>query len=215
VITFEEAGRRYSELRGRRATGQLSEQEFHAALAQLRVQDARGVWWTLDPGGNWLWWNGSAWAVTQQAGGAPPAAAAARAPVRAPAKRGGRPWQTLSVLGGLVAAAGYYYYSSLRSEQEGGVDWQSAALIALVPILLSILRKPVDQLLQPFQAIRSKVPPLVLVGAGLIAPYVAAYYLYDQNVPGIGRLIQYEYMRVTLVVGTLLSYVILRTPVKR
>ena len=212
-MTFEEAGRRYSELRGRRAAGQLSEHEFHAALAQLRVQDAQGTWWTLDPGGNWLYWSGSAWAPAQSA--APPSGEPARHQHTAPARRSGGRWGIVSVLGGFVAGAGYFYYSSLRADYEGGVDWQSTALIVLMPLLLALFRRPVDALLRPLQSLRSKVPPLVLIGAGLIVPYVVAHYIYGQDLPGLGRMIEYEYMRTTLVIGTLLSYVILRTPARR
>lgn len=216
-MTFEEASRRYSELNGRRLAGRMTPREFYAAVTQLRVQDAKGVWWTLDPGGGgWLWWNGSAWAPAQPAGASTDQArASAFGPASARARpRPRRPWEMISVVGGFVAGAVYYYYSTLRADYEGS-DWQSAALIALMPVALMLLRKPTDTLLRPLQSIRSKIPPLVLVGAGLVAPYLAAYYLYDQELPGVGRLIQYEYMRVTLVVGTLLSYVILRTPMKR
>lgn len=217
-MTFEEAARRYAELNGRRLAGHMGPQEFQAAVAQLRVQDARGVWWTLDPSsGGWLWWNGAAWAPAQsaahQAGASgSPAGMARAAPAR---RRSGGSWGIVSILGGFVAGAGYYYYSSLRADREGGVDWQSTALIILMPLLLAAFRRPIDGLLRPLQGFRSKIPPLALVGAGLIAPYVVAHYLYDQNLPGVGRLIQYEYMRTTLVFGTLISYVILRTPARR
>ena len=251
-MDFDEAGRRYADLRARRQAGQLDSRQFATAVAQLRVQDAQGVWWTLDPDGRWLRWNGSAWVAppaAAAAGGTRPAGGGARAatsPSRADrattlrpqaggaAKTAGlllsRPqsfWNRVSIVGGLVAGVGYLYYSSLRAAGEGGIDWQGAALMILMPLLLTLFRGPIDALLRPLNGIKARVPRLVLIGAGLITPYVCAYYLYNNNallqalpqglrsaLYGSYGLIQYEYMRTTLVVGTLLSYAILRMPPK-
>jgi hypothetical protein len=235
-MDFEEAGRRYVDLRARYGAGQLDQRQFADAVGRLRVQDAAGRWWTLDPDGGWLWWNGAAWvaAAGTQSGGAAVATRVAARPARRDAPAGSvfgktqRYWNLVSMLGGLVAGGGYYYYSSLRADREGGVDWLSAALIVLMPLLLTVFRGPLDALLRPLNAIKRRIPRLVLIGAGLVTPYLCAYYLYNNTallralppqivgpLYGGSGLIQYEYMRTTLVVGTLLSYVILRMPARR
>lgn len=62
-MTFEEAGQRYVQLRMAMTSGSLTMEDFNAAIAQLQVQDATGLWWQLDPSdGAWLFWNGQAWA---------------------------------------------------------------------------------------------------------------------------------------------------------
>jgi hypothetical protein len=230
VTNFEEAGRRYAELRARYQAGQLDPRQFADSVARLRVQDGSGAWWTLDPtGGQWLRWNGSAWVKPPTAGRSEAAGSAPRQTGSAGLLLGKtqRYWNLVSMIGGLVAGGGYYYYSNLRADREGGVDWQSAALIVLMPLLLTIFRRPIDALLRPLNGIKTRIPRLVLIGAGLVTPYVCSFYLYNnsallQSLPreivgplyGGAGLIQYEYMRTTLVVGTLLSYVILRLPPK-
>jgi len=62
-MTFEEAGQRFVQLRMAVNSGSLTIEAFNAAIGELRVQDATGQWWQLDPGdGAWLFWNGQAWA---------------------------------------------------------------------------------------------------------------------------------------------------------
>ena len=50
---------------------------------------------------------------------------------------------------------------------------------------------------------------LVLVGLGLAAPYLVAFILY--RLPFM-RLTQYPYMRACMVLGSVVAYLILRTP---
>ncbi|MFB3905596.1 MAG: hypothetical protein ACE15E_19285 [Acidobacteriota bacterium] len=62
-MTFEEAGQQYLQLRTALGAGSLTIDDYNAAIAQLRVQDATGQWWQIDPAdGAWLFWNGQAWA---------------------------------------------------------------------------------------------------------------------------------------------------------
>jgi hypothetical protein len=80
-MTFEEAARRYSELKAQRDSGELRPQEFMQLVAQLRLQDSAGKWWQVDAAsGNWLSWEGSAWIVDQPPVYPPPPPPAAEAP---------------------------------------------------------------------------------------------------------------------------------------
>ena len=87
IVTFDEALRQYADLRGRWQRGSLTQEQFVAAVGQLRVQDQRGVWWQLHPtAGTWLYYDGRAW----QSAPSPGAQASQRAaypPMAAPSAR--------------------------------------------------------------------------------------------------------------------------------
>jgi hypothetical protein len=56
-----ELERRYYELRGRLAAGQLDERQFEAAQRDLVGADGSGRLWTIDPSGHWLRHDGEHW----------------------------------------------------------------------------------------------------------------------------------------------------------
>ncbi len=96
-MDFQEGSRHYTILCEKRARGELDDAAFAAAVAAIRVTDASGYTWTLDTGGRWLYWNGSAWVAPP--GGPPAAGAGAPRPEAAPAKAAG-------AAGGTVPASG-------------------------------------------------------------------------------------------------------------
>lgn len=230
-MTFDDASRQYADLRARVQAGRLTQEQFFAAVAQLRVQDQRGVWWQLHPDGHWLFWDGQAWqtAPTQPAPTTArrPRKASARAPAqsrRTPAQsrqapagarssaartplaqRSQRWFDIVSILGGGAAGTLWYLYSSIRSEREG-TDIESSLIMALLPVAIVVLRGPLDRILALFDPLRRRIPRIILIGAGLAAPFVVATLLY-------GEYTEYPYLRISTVVGTLVSYLLIRTPV--
>lgn len=61
-IDFQEADRRYAELKRRRDSGTISDEEFDAQRQQLMVQDDEGRWWAKSrKTGEWNYHNGNAW----------------------------------------------------------------------------------------------------------------------------------------------------------
>jgi hypothetical protein len=121
-------------------------------------------------------------------------------------------WDALAIGGGALTGVLWYAYSSVRAVQEGGIkDPHTALLMLLIPIGIVAFRKPVDKLLLPLDAIRRRIPRLVLVGAGLAAPYAVAGHMYGKTYFGV-YMDQFPYMRAAMVVGILVSYIILRTP---
>jgi len=230
-VTFDEATRQYADLRARVHAGWMTQEQFAAAVGQLRVQDQRGVWWQLHPNGSWLYWDGRAWQAapsrTASAGPPPrsqPAAAPAQRPsvarpqaaTRAPrataddrhrplAQRSQGWFNTASIVGGGIAGVLWFLYSSIRSSREG-LDFVTPIIMVALPILITVLRGPIDRLLSVFDPIRTKIPRVILIGAGLAAPFVVATLLY-------GKQTEYPYLRLSTIWGTLASYVIIRTPV--
>jgi len=234
-MSFQQAMQRYSELCTQYHAQQLNDEQFCAAVNQLRVQDNRGDWWQLSYQGHWLRWNGVEWisanppnaeeglqlnadtmrqaagyaysaygAAQSMASGNTPAALRTVAGVLRPlAGKSERWWSIVSILGGGAAGGIWYWYSKLDNLP----DSTTALTMLAVPVVLSVLRRPIDRLLAPLLPIRRKIPRLLLVGIGVAAPYFTAVFLYDSI-----RLTNYPYIRWTVFLGPLLSYMIIRTP---
>jgi hypothetical protein len=61
-MSFEEADRRYAELRRQRDSGALSAEEFDAQLKQLMIQDGDGLYWAKSRrSGEWMYYDGHTW----------------------------------------------------------------------------------------------------------------------------------------------------------
>lgn len=88
-----------------------------------------------------------------------------------------------------------------------GLDWITPVLMTALPMGFVFLRRELDQLLQPFQAIKQHIPKLVLLGIGIALPFLTAWFMY--RLLGIS---QYPLLRINTVVGLVLSYLVVRTP---
>ena len=122
------------------------------------------------------------------------------------AQRSQRWWDALAVLGGIVGAVLYLIYSSIRGSIEG-YDLLTPLIMVAIPLALVFYRGRIDRWLLPVQPIRRKIPKLVLIGAGLATPYAVASFLYS-----IVGLDEYWYMRCTIVLSTMIGYMLTRTP---
>jgi len=111
-------------------------------------------------------------------------------------------------IGGVFLAAGLLirYKSSLFETREG-LDLITPLLMLLLPILFVVFRKPIDAMLLPLDPLRRKIPRIVLIGMGLAVPYLVAHILYSWF-----NMAMYPFLRITVVLGTMVSYAILRTP---
>ena len=97
-----------------------------------------------------------------------------------------------------------------------GVDLVTPLLTTAIPLALVWFRRETDALLRPLQPLRTQIPGAVLIGMGLVAPFLVSGVIYGVGrfVPGVlrGFFIEYPYLRLSVVFGTLVSYAILRTP---
>ncbi len=219
TMNFDEATQRYTTLRQQYDAGQIDWNGLVAATGNLRLQDAEGRWWQIEPaGGIWHMWDGRAWVTTagQPTGASPGAVPADPAASAGNVRKGNKQkkplaqrsqkwWDAVSIVGGVVAAILWLMYTGLPASSEG-VDIITPILMVAIPTGLVFLRKPIDGLLKPIQPVRRHIPRLFLIGGGLVAPYVVAWLLYDAGFR------QYEYMWVSLICGSLTAYAILRTP---
>lgn len=219
-MTFEQAAQAFASLQAQWRAGQISPEQFQASVAQLRVQDGAGAWWQIDPtSGQWLQWDGNRWVqpIQNQALAAPAASAAPTRPANqgtvtsdlpigaAPAGWGQIVWDVITMLGCAGMAAAWYWYSGMA---ETAPDTKSCIAMVALPLALILLRPLTDRLLIKLQPFVVRIPRMVLLGMGLAVPFLVASQLY-------GRYTQFDYMFKTLVISTLLSYVIFRTPMVR
>jgi hypothetical protein len=94
--------------------------------------------------------------------------------------------------------------------------WVIPLLILTIPVIFFSRRKQIaDAAKKAFGAQYPMVPRFVLVGAGLAAPFAVSYAIYvvGEYCPIPYLFANYPYLRVSVIFSTLISYVILRTPV--
>lgn len=238
-MDFAQAQQRYQQLVAQRSAGQISEQAYASAAGQLRVQDASGRWWAIDPGsGQWLAWNDSAWvpATPPQAMASPPPPPSAtgatggaeesiqqraqtlrqsldtksfmqEAREKPLSQRSEGWWNATAIFGGIISAVLWFLYSSIRGVAYEGLDLLTPILMVGIPVGQTLFRTPIDRLLLPLQEYRERVPKLVLTGAGLAAPFVVSWILYS-----VFRITQYRFLRWSVLLGSIVSYAIVRTP---
>jgi hypothetical protein len=61
-MNFQEAERRYAELKRQFDAGTIGIDDFNAERQRLMVQDDEGHWWAKSPSnGEWTYYDGSAW----------------------------------------------------------------------------------------------------------------------------------------------------------
>lgn len=102
---------------------------------------------------------------------------------------------------------------------EHPILWAVPLLLLTIPVIFFCLRSQIAAAaMSVFGSSEKLIPRFVLIGAGLAAPFAVAYIIYLLGqycpVPFVsGFFVQYPYMRISVVLSTLVSYVILRTPV--
>ncbi len=231
-MNFEEARKRFARLKEQWSHGHISEEQYIAAVNELRVTDASGVWWQPDvTTGGWIFWNGTAWVEGTPPQGAPPAqgrrgghAGASQSRTDEgvfmdmktfreishdkPLKERPQRWfDLLSILAGVVAAVLWSIYMSIRASSEG-IDFITPLLLIGIPVVLALYRGRIDDMLLPLQPWRKRLPRPVLLGLGIMTPFLTAFVLF--NVFGISN---FALLHWNLIIGILLSYAIVREPV--
>ncbi|MDD1696603.1 MAG: hypothetical protein LUQ54_06870, partial [Methanoregula sp.] len=122
-------------------------------------------------------------------------------------KRPQKWWDLFAILIGIVSAIIWLLYTGAPKTSEG-VDFLSLILMVGIPVVLVIYRAKIDTYLIGLQPFRHRLSKTVLIGMGLAAPYLTAFILF--NILGVSN---YPLMHWNLILGTAVSYAIMREPV--
>ena len=60
-MNLQQLEQSYLNLANQLKAGQITQQQFSAAIGPLRFQDEAGTWWQLREDGAWLRWDGKVW----------------------------------------------------------------------------------------------------------------------------------------------------------
>ena len=233
-MDFNEAEQKRIQFTARLRSGQLTPPQYARALTSLQVTDARGTIWQPNPSGDgWIFWTGTAWQPGTPPGiPGPGMVAGTGAPQKSAkdfnefksslmsvdefkkvskdvplAKRPQKWWDLLSILGGIVAAILWFLYGGIRSGREG-FDFITPLLMIAIPVILVWFRADIDQILLPLQPHRKKISKIILIGLGIAIPFLTAWILYN-----IFHISQYPLMQANIVIGTMVSYALVRDPI--
>jgi hypothetical protein len=99
----------------------------------------------------------------------------------------------------------WYAYTSLSPSSEGN-DLTTPLLIAGTPLLMQVLRKPLDKLMNPLYKLLNLLPRPLLVGAAFAVPLVLGGILTKSYGSGYGAL------RRSIVVSVVSGYILTRRP---
>lgn len=231
-MDFDEAQKRFARLTAQRSQGQITDDRYRTQVNELRVQDPSGNWWQPDPdSGGWIFWDGSAWVP-----GTPPKRAAPTQKTRRessksqpvpdsstkfmdmktfreisrtkPISQRPQKWfDLLSILGGIAVAVLWFIYGSIRASSEG-FDFITPILLIGIPVMLALYRSRIDDVLVSIQPFRQKFSRPLLIGLAIATPFLTAFLLF--NVLGFSN---YGLLHWNIILGTLLSYAIVREPV--
>jgi len=205
---FSQLRQQYHQLVAQRNAGRLSPQQFNQMVAQLRAQDHTGAWWTIHPQtGGFLRYDGRQWVSATPPGGAPPARppTAVRAATPVPAARPSR-WRALIPFGGLILSIScgvlWMLYTTLRVGQNEPVDLLTPLIMIALPLGMWFFRKPIDQLMRPFEPLRNGIPRPMRIGAAFALPIVIGLVCSSTSSYGYGA------MRWTVLISMVGAYIL-------
>src|SRR5215212_4513958 len=111
--TFEEAERRYVELKRRHDAGEIDEEHFDTERRRLMVQDDEGKWWAKSrKSGEWNYHDGSGWVAGSPPGYQPPRAS----PIESMPSRKPQPEQSEQLLSSQAALFNTLFRRKRRRE---------------------------------------------------------------------------------------------------
>lgn len=237
-MTFDEALRQYADLQARWQRGWLTQEQFVAAVSQLRVQDQRGVWWQLHPtAGTWLYYDGRTWQAAPSPTPQAPQRAAYPQSAAQPMRQGVAPAAARPMPAGVPGAVPRptggdrgkplaqrsQRWFNIASIVGGGV----AGTLWLLYSSIRSAREGID-VITPL--IMIALPIVFAVLRGPIDRLLSVFDPIRRRIPRIllvgaglaipfvvamllyGDQTEYPYLRLSTLWGTLASYVVLRTP---
>ena len=217
-MTLNQMMQAYQQLTSDFQAWRLDQASYSAALTRLMAINSENRWWSCTQEGGFVWYDGNRWLPGQPVVN-PPGASLAQPPVQAAAPLNNptlKGWRKIAstpilvMLPGAVIGGIWFFYTLVQlilGESEE-VDFLTPAILIGVPLLLWLLRKPVDKLLLPLQKFQTSFPFVMRLGIALAVPVLLGYGFTSIFTSG------YSAMQFTALVSTLFAYFLLHTPGK-
>ena len=215
-MTLNQMMQAYQQLTNDFNTRKIDKTTYSAALVRLRAIDEEKRWWSCTPEGGFVWYDGTHWLPGQPPMVSPPKGNPSQpsiqvAPQTNSPSKGWRKLTTtpfLAILPGAVVGGLWFLFTLLRLilGGTGGVDILTPVILSGVPLLLWLLRKPLDKLLLPLQKFHKSFPYAIRLGMALTVPMLLGC--------GCSTIITsgYTAMHFTALISTLFGYFLLRSP---
>lgn len=220
-MTISQMMQAYQQLTADFQAKRMDKASYSAALTHLMAVDEEKRWWSCTPEGQFVWHDGTRWipgnpvvspsqplvqAAPAVAGGSPAAAKKTGPPLKGWRKIASTP--ILAVLPGAVIGGIWFLYTILRLilGGQGGVDILTPVILVGVPLILWLLRKPVDKLLLPLQKVLGSFPFAIRVVIALAVPMLFGCGCSIITTSGNSA------MFLTALISTLFGYFLLHTP---
>jgi hypothetical protein len=182
-MTISQMMQAYQQLTDDFQAKRMDKASYSAALTRLMAIDDEKRWWSCTLQDGFVWHDGSRWIPGQPVVN-PPGVSPSQAPVQAapvaaqktyPPLKG---WQLiastpiLAILPGAVIGGLWFLYTLLRRilSGTGSVDILTPAILTGLPLLLWLLRKPLDKILLPLQKILGSFPYALRLIVALAIP---------------------------------------------
>lgn len=202
-------------------TRRMDKTAYSAALTQLKARDAEGRWWSCTPEGGFVWYDGKSWIPGQPVVNPAQSPARVASPTtvdqqaavvkKSPSVKGWRKLAStpiLAVLPGAVIGGIWFLYTLIQLilGKTGGVDILTPLILTSVPLLLWLLRKPLDKLLIPLQKFHKSFPYALRLGLAMAIPMLLGC--------GCSAIFRsgYSALHFTALMSTLFGYFLLRSP---
>jgi hypothetical protein len=220
-LTLNQMLQAYQQLTSDFQANRIDKVSYSAAISRLNALDAEKRWWACTPEGRFVWYDGSRWipgepvisAAQPPAKSAPTAFPGSQA-VAPPTKLRQSIWKKLAptpilaMLPGVVVGSIWFLYTLLQIilGKPEGVDILTPIILTGAPLLLWLLRKPLDKLMLPLQKFHASFPFALRMGVALVFPMLIGC--------GCSAISTYGYLalHLTALISTLFAYVMLHTP---
>ena len=215
-MTLNQMMQAYQQLTNDFNTRKIDKTTYSAALVRLRAIDEEKRWWSCTPEGGFVWYDGTRWLPGQPPMVSPPKGNPSQpsiqvAPQTNSPSKGWRKLTTtpfLAILPGAVVGGLWFLFTLMRLilGGTGGVDILTPVILSGVPLLIWLLRKPLDKLLLPLQKFHKSFPYAIRLGMALTVPMLLGC--------GCSTIITsgYTAMHFTALISTLFGYFLLRSP---
>lgn len=208
-MTIDQMMQAYQQLTADFQAHRIDHATYTTGLTSLKAWDAEKRWWSCTPQGTFVWYDGSRWIPGRLPVG--PAQPLLQAAPRLSGWRKLAATPILAILPGAVIGGIWFLYTLLRwiLDEGVGVDILTPIILITLPLLLWLLRKPLDSLLRPLQKFQASFPFALRLGLALAVPMLTGCGCSLIATTGFSA------VHFTALISTLFGYFLLHTPANK